>query len=83
MRAAPGIGIVADENVARAELRHVVAGADLRDEIEEAAEMDGDVLGLAEGAALGVEQGGRAVAAFLDVGREAGTYEGLAHFLHD
>src|SRR5437660_12912792 len=45
--------------------------------------MDRDVLGLAEGAAFGVEQRGRAVAPLLDVGRVGGADQRLAGFLHD
>src|SRR6516225_9395851 len=45
--------------------------------------MHWDVLGLAQGRAARVEQRGRAVAAFFDVGRKAGADQRLAHFLDD
>src|SRR5215469_15534371 len=45
--------------------------------------MHGNMLGLAEGCAVPIEQCGRAVAALLDVCREAGADQRLAHLLDD
>lgn len=69
MRATAGVGVVADEGVAdgdcliRAEPRqHRFHDAHQR------AEVDWDVFGLRQGTALGVEEGGGAIAPLLDVG---------------
>ena len=83
MRAAAFIGVVADEGVARPDVLGRVAPHDVLDEIEEAAEMDRDVLGLAERLAGGVEQRRRAVAPFLDVGGMRGADQRLAGFVDD
>ena len=83
VRAAAFIGVVAAEHVAGPHLRDRVALHDVRDQAEEAAEMHRDVLGLAQRVAVDVEQGGGAIAAFLDVGGVGGADQGLAHFLDD
>ncbi len=83
VRAAAFIGVVADEGIARADVLGRVAPHDVRHEVEEAAEMDRDVLGLAERLAGGVEQRRRAVAPLLDVGRMRGADQRLAGFLDD
>jgi len=66
--AGTGIGVVADEHVARLHRLDRVALQDLRDDPDKAAEMHRDVLGLAQGRAVPIEQRGRTIAAFLDVG---------------
>ena len=81
--AGAGIGVVADEHVARLHLLDRVALQNFRDDADEAAEMHRDVLGLAQGRAARVEQRGRAVAALLDVGRKAGADQRFAHLLDD
>ena len=58
-------------------------GQHRRDGVGHRAEMDGNVLGLGDHAAALVEQGGRAVAPLLDVGRERGADEHGAHLLGD
>ena len=83
MRAAALVGVVADEGVARPDVLGRVAPHDVLDEVEEAAEMDRDVLGLAERLAGGVEQRRRAVAPLLDVGRMRGADQRLAGLLDD
>ncbi len=83
VRPAALVGVVADEHVARAHLLDRMALQDALDHADEAAEMDRDVLGLAERAALDVEQRGRAVAPFLDVGGVGGAHQRLAHLLDD
>ena len=83
MRAAARIGVVADEHVAGAHALDRVLLEDLRHDADEAAEMDRDVLGLAERAPFDIEQGGRAVAPLLDVGRVGRADQRLARFLHD
>src|SRR6185437_14039930 len=76
-------GVVADEGVARADVLGRIAPYDVRHQVEEAAEMDRDVLGLAQRLALRVEQRRRAVAPLLDVGRVRGTDQRLAGLLDD
>ena len=83
MRAAARIGVVADEDVAGTHVGDRVLLEDLRHDADEAAEMDRDVLGLAERMALDIEQRGRAVAPLLDVGRIGRADQRLAGFLHD
>ena len=56
---------------------------DGRDGVGHRAEVDGDVLGLGDHPAAFVEECRRAVAAFLDVGRERRTDERRAHLLGD
>src|SRR6185295_13145309 len=53
------------------------------DEVQEAAEVDRDVLGLAQRLAGGIEQCRRAVAPLLDVGRMRGADQRLAGLLDD
>jgi hypothetical protein len=83
MRAAAGVGVVADEDVAFLEIREIVALGDVADDADQRAEMHRDVHRLAERAALRVEQAGRGVAALLDVGRVGGAHQRLAHLLDD
>ena len=83
MRAAALVGVVADEGVARPDVLRRVAPHDVLDEVEKAAEMDRDVLGLAQRLAGGVEQRRRAVAPLLDVGRMRGADQRLAGLLDD
>ena len=54
-----------------------------RDRLGHRAEVDGDVLGLGDHAAPGVEERGRAVAPLLDVRRERAPDEHRAHLLRD
>jgi len=56
---------------------------DLRHDADETAEMDRDVFGLAKRTALDVEQRGRAVTTFLDVGRIGSADQRLAGLLHN
>ena len=56
---------------------------DLRNDPDETAKMHRDVLGLADGRPVPVEQRGRAIAALLNVCREAGADQRLAHLLDD
>ena len=83
MRAAAFVGVVADEHIAGAHLLDGMPLEDVRQDADEAAEMHGNVLGLAQRVAAGVEQRGGAVAPFLDVGRVAGAHQRLAHFFGD
>ena len=83
VRAAALVGVVADEGVARPDVLGRIAPHDVRHQVEEAAEMDRDVLGLAERLATRVEQRGRAVAPLLDVGRVRGADQRLAGLLDD
>ena len=83
MRAATLVGVVAAEHVAWLHLLDRMALQDVRDQADEAAEMHRDVLGLAQRVAMNVEQRGRAVAAFLDVGGVGRADQRLAHFLDD
>ena len=83
VRAAAGVGVVAHEDVAFADVLHVEALGDLLDDADQRAEMDRDVRGLAQRAALGIEQARRAVAPLLDVGRVGGAHQRLAHLLDD
>jgi hypothetical protein len=83
MRAAALIGVIADEDVAGPQIFDAVALEDVRDDADEAAEMHRYVLGLAERVAAHIEQHGRAVAAFLDVGGIARPHERFAHLLDD
>src|SRR5690606_286154 len=83
MRSAAFIGVVADEYVARLDITGRVTLEDERDEAQEAAEMQGDVLRLAQHVAPRVEDRRRTVAAFLDVGGVARANQGFAHLLHD
>ncbi len=83
MGAAALVGIVADENVAGPDVLDRVALEDMRQHVDETAEVHRDVLSLAERVACGIEQCRRAVAAFLDVGGIAGSHQRLAHFLGD
>ena len=78
MRAA-GEGIVDDVDLAG--LR--VAGENGGDGLGHGAEVDGDVLGLDDHAAALVEEGGRAVAPLLDVGREGRADQHGAHLLRN
>ncbi len=81
--AAALVGIVADEGVARPYVLDPVAFHDVRHQLDEAAEMDRDVLGLAERLALGIEQRRRAVAPLLDIGRVRNADQRLACLLDD
>ena len=51
------------------------------DRVGHRAEVDGDVLGLHHQLAVGVEEGGRAVVALLDVGRVGGADQRRAHLI--
>src|SRR5215472_11185435 len=81
--AAAGISVVADEHVARPHRLGRVALQDLRYDADEAAQMHRDVLGLAKGRAVPIEECGRAVAPLFDVRRETGANQRLAHLLDD
>src|SRR5436853_7807381 len=66
MRAGTGIGVVADEHIARPHRLEWMTLQYFRDGPDEAAEMHRNVLGLAQGRAARVEQRGRAVATVID-----------------
>jgi hypothetical protein len=83
VRAAACVCVIAHEDVAFADVLHVEPLGDFVDDADQRAEMDRDVRGLAQRAALGIEQAGRAVAPFLDVGRVGGAHQRLAHLLDD
>ena len=75
MRAAT-IGIVEDRNIAG---REAEIGENSGDGHGHGAEMDGHVVAHRDEVALGGEDGGGVVAAFLDVGREGGAAQGRSH----
>ena len=83
VRAAARVRIVGDEHVARRQRRDRIAREDLPHDAEQRAEMHGDVLGLGDHLAAGVEDGRRAVLALLDIGRVGGLDERGAHLLGD
>jgi len=83
MGAAALVGVVAAEHIARAHFGARVALHDVRDQVEEAAQVHRDMLSLAQGFSVEVEQRRGAVAAFLDVGGVGGADQRLAHFLDD
>src|SRR5262245_37043 len=76
---AAGVGVVDDGGVAGVERAEAVK--DGFDAGGHGAEVDGDVGGLGEEAAGGVEEGAGEVATFLDVGGEGDALEGDAHLL--
>ena len=65
--AGTSIGVVADEDIARLHCLDRVPLQDFGYDPDKAAEMHRDVLGLAQGPAVPIEQRGRTVAALLDV----------------
>ena len=76
---AAGVRVVEDRDLSRLEPeRH-----DRGDRVGHRAEVDRDVLGLRDHPAPLVEQRGRAVPPFLDVGRERGADQDGAHLLRD
>src|SRR5262249_7642659 len=83
MRAPAPLGGLAHGSGAPPDVVGRIAAHDVLDEVQKAAEMDRDVLGLAERLAGGVEQRRRAVAPLLDVGRMRGADQRLARFLDD
>ena len=83
MGAAAFVSVIAHEDIARPDVLHRIALQNVRNDADETAEMHRDVLGLAERVALSVEQGGRAIAALLDVRGIAGPNQRLAHLLHN
>ena len=83
MAAACQIGIVADEGIARLHVIKRVARQDRLDRTDHRTEMDRDMIGLGDQPAGRIEQGGRAVAALLDVGGEGGADQDRAHVLGD
>ena len=83
VRAAAGVGVVADEDVALADLRQRMPRRHVLDHAHQRAEVHRDVHRLAQRAAARVEQARRAVAPLLDVGRVGGAHQRLAHLLDD
>ncbi len=81
MAAARQVWIVADEGIARLHVIKGVAREDRLDRTDHRTEMDGDVIGLGNEPAGRIEQGGRTVAALLDVGGEGGADQDRAHVL--
>ena len=74
------VGVVEDDDVAGAEGRQGEGGLDGGGH---GAEVDGDVGGLGDQLALGVEEGAGEVAALLDVGGEGGAAKDDAHLFSD
>src|SRR5207248_10371960 len=83
MRAAAGVGVVADEDVALAEALDGIALQDLVHDHDERAQVHGDVLGLRDHLPPHVEEGRRAILALLDVRGVRGLDQGLAYLLGD
>ncbi len=81
MGAAAAIGVIANKDIAGAQILYVVIGQQHRDEIQETAQMDRDMFGLAQGPALAIKQRGRTIAPFLDIGRIRGAHQRLSGFL--
>ena len=74
------VGVVEDDDVAGLEWGEGHRGGDA---LGHGAEVDGDMRGLGDEAAVGVEDGAGVVAALLDVGRVRGAAEGDAHLVGD
>ena len=83
VRAAPLIGVVADEHVTRPEPVELVPLQDARHDADEAAQMDRRMRRLAERIPIDIEQRARAVAPFFDVGGVAGSHQRLTHLVGD
>jgi hypothetical protein len=77
------VRVVADEDVARANLRQRMPRRHVLDHAHQRAEVHRDVHRLAQRAAARVEETGRAVSPLLHVGRVGGAHQRLAHLLHD